>query len=255
MSEQKFVQLKNVSMRYPNGVTAIEGLNLTLDNSDFVSLVGPSGCGKSTLLRLIAGLIESTSGESQVHGLTPVQALKHSEIGFVFQSPTLLPWRNVEGNVQLPLELKSGSIDQQLLATHEILERVGLTDFTKAFPHELSGGMKMRVSLARALVTKPKLLLMDEPFGALDEITRERLNMDLTTFWTKDRPTILFVTHNIYEAVFLSQRVLVMSRRPGRIVDDIAVPFAYPRLASLRAAPHFVNLTSQVSESLSGAMM
>lgn len=248
------VHLKNASMRYSNGVTAIEGLNLTLNSGDFVALVGPSGCGKSTLLRLIAGLIEGTTDEAKVHGLTPTQALKRSEAGFVFQSPTLLPWRNVQGNVQLPFELKSDSTNHQFSAVNEILQRVGLEDFTEAYPHELSGGMKMRVSLARALVTKPKLLLMDEPFGALDEITRERLNMDLVALWIKDRPTVFFVTHNVYEAVFLSQRVLVMSRRPGRIVDDIAVPFTYPRLASLRADPHFARLAGQVSESLSGAM-
>lgn len=240
-------------MRYPNGVTAIESVHLTLTRGAFVALVGPSGCGKSTMLRLIAGLIHGTTGQIQIHERAPTQALKRFETGFVFQSPTLLPWRSVRSNVELPLELNAETSAKNF-AVSEILERVGLADFADAFPHELSGGMKMRASLARALVTKPELLLMDEPFGALDEITRERLNMDLAGLWLKDRPTILFVTHNVYEAAFLSERVLIMSRRPGRIVDDIAVPFAYPRGASLRADPHFARLTGRISESLSGAM-
>ena len=220
--ESQLVVAAGLNKYFPSGVQALHDLNLEISRGQFVSIVGPSGCGKSTFLRLVAGLDQPTSGELRVEG--------HDALGlaFVFQDATLLPWRSVAHNITLPLELRREDADERVAQT---LELVGLTDFADAYPAQLSGGMRMRVSIARALVTRPQILLLDEPFGALDEITRQRLNEELLRLWQEDHWTSLFVTHNVSEAVFLSQRVLVMSARPGRILADIPIPFPYPRSA------------------------
>ncbi len=231
---------------------ALTELSLQIRAGEFVSVVGPSGCGKSTLLRMIAGLIDPTVGELTVAGLAPAEARRRAQqVAFVFQDPTLLPWRNVADNIRLPLELEGASLSEQDQSILKSLMLIGLSlsDAVK-FPRMLSGGMRMRVSLARALVTGPDLLLLDEPFGALDEITRQRLGEDLLGIWTQKRWTAVFVTHNVAEAVFLSERILVMSSGPGQIVAEIAVPFPYPRSPELRADAEFARLTGQVSRQL-----
>ena len=204
--EPQLVVAEGLAKQFPSGVEALRDLNLEISRGQFVSIVGPSGCGKSTFLRLVAGLDAPTSGELRVDGHDPLG------LAFVFQDATLLPWRSVAHNITLPLELRREDADERVAQT---LALVGLTDFAAAYPAQLSGGMRMRVSIARALVTRPQILLLDEPFGALDEITRQRLNEELLHLWQEDRWTGLFVTHNVSEAVFLSQRVLVMSARPG----------------------------------------
>ena len=231
---------KSLSLTFPNGVEALHDVSFSCGESSFLSLLGPSGCGKSTLLRIIAELIRPTEGSLQ----RPA-----GELSFVFQAPTLLPWRTVRKNVQLPLEL-SRNTREASERVNEMLELVGLRQFANAYPHELSGGMQMRVSLARALVTRPHLLLLDEPFGALDDITRQRLNEELLTLWQRDKFTAVFVTHNVSEAVFLSQRVLVMTPRPGRIHETFDIPFAYPRERQLRASAEFAQLCGALSNSI-----
>ena len=221
--ESQLVVAAGLNKYFPSGVQALRDLNLEISRGgQFVSIVGPSGCGKSTFLRLVAGLDEPTSGELRVEGHDPLG------LAFVFQDATLLPWRSVAHNITLPLELRREAAAERVAQT---LELVGLTDFAAAYPAQLSGGMRMRVSIARALVTRPQILLLDEPFGALDEITRQRLNEELLRLWQEDHWTSLFVTHNVSEAVFLSQRVLVMSARPGRILADIPIPFPLSALA------------------------
>jgi len=220
----------NVAKRFPNGVEALKDTSFTVDAGDFVSVVGPSGCGKSTALRLIADLTKPNAGAIRWNGTPPA-------LGFVFQDAALLPWASVEANVRLPLDL--AGIDQAKAAARvaETLELVGLSSFAKAYPRELSGGMKMRVSIARALAAQPSVLLMDEPFAALDEITRERLNDELRELWATKKLTIVFVTHSIYESVYLSSRILVMSPRPGRVVADIAMTDPLVRDHGYRATP------------------
>jgi len=233
---------RQLSLTFDNGTQALRDVNFVLGAGELVSIVGPSGCGKSTLLRLLAGLLKPTGGTLTVGG----QAAQ-PDVSFVFQQPTLLPWRTVEGNVRLPLELQ-GKMDAQTPARiAEVLEMVGLQDFRRHFPHQLSGGMQMRVSIARALVTRPQLLLLDEPFAALDDITRQRLNEELLGLWERDRFTALFVTHNVSEAAYLSARVLVMSARPGTFVQEIPVPFAHPRAFDLRAEAGFAALCGTIS--------
>ena len=229
---------------FPSGVQALHDLNLAISRGQFVSIVGPSGCGKSTFLRLVAGLDAPTSGQLRVGDHDPLG------LAFVFQDATLLPWRSVARNITLPLELRRAADDAHVAQT---LALVGLTDFAAAYPAQLSGGMRMRVSIARALVTRPQILLLDEPFGALDEITRQRLNEELSRLWQEDRWTGLFVTHNVSEAIFLSQRVLVLSARPGRILADIPIPFPYPRSPYLRSAPEFIRLAQGISRQLARA--
>ena len=242
------VVARRLGKRFANDIEALLGVDLDILGGEFVSIVGPSGCGKSTLLRLIAGLIPLSSGDLTVDQLPPVEARRQrQELAYVFQEATLLPWRTVAGNVLLPLELRN---QRDPAFVDQILELVGLADFARAYPSQLSGGMRMRVSIARALVTRPDLLLLDEPFGALDEITRQRLNEELLRLWEEERWTGIFVTHNVYEAVFLSQRVLVMSPRPGRLIADIAVPFAHPRDPDLRTAPEFNRIAAEVSHQL-----
>lgn len=249
--EAAHVSAAGVGYRFPDGVEALRDLRLEVGAGDFVSLVGPSGCGKSTFLRLVAGLLRGAEGELRVRGLEPWEARRRgTELAFVFQHPTLLPWRSVEANVRLPLEIRGRAGAAELARVAEVVRLVGLEEFRRARPHQLSGGMQMRASVARALVTRPGLLLLDEPFAALDDMTRQRLNEELLALWARDRFTALFVTHNVAEAVFLSQRVAVMSARPGRILREVQVPFPSPRGPALRGEPEFARLAADVGRLL-----
>ncbi|MBI3838009.1 MAG: ABC transporter ATP-binding protein [Planctomycetia bacterium] len=242
---------QGVGVTYDGDVRAVEEIGLEVPSGQFLSIVGPSGCGKSTLLRLVAGLVAPTTGDLHVAGCRPAVARrKATRLSFVFQDPTLLPWRNVRDNVCLPLELQPTTGTGRESLVSGVVELVGLTEFAHRFPNELSGGMRMRASLARALVIDPELLLLDEPFGALDDITRQSLNEELLNLWVRRRWTGMFVTHNIAEAVFLSERILVMSSRPGRIVADFRVPFAAPRSRELRSQAEFVRLTGEIGACL-----
>jgi NitT/TauT family transport system ATP-binding protein len=247
------VALDGVGKTFANGVVALERLSLDVRPGEFLSLLGPSGCGKSTALRIIAGLSEPTSGK--VEWLDAEGATAHAprRIGFVFQEPTLMPWATVAGNVRLPLKL--AGLDASAYARVDAaLERVGLGDFARSYPRELSGGMKMRASIARALVTEPKLLLMDEPFAALDEITRFRLNNDLLALWRSLGKTVVFVTHSVFESVYLSQRIIVMTPRPGRVFSELAIDAPYPRDERFRTSADYAGYCRLVSEALAGAI-
>jgi NitT/TauT family transport system permease protein len=235
--------LGGVRMRFADGTVALADFGLTVSSGEFVSVVGPSGCGKSTLLRLAAGLTDPTDGTVRV---------ATDKLGYVFQDPTLLPWRTVQANVELLAELHGLSKDEGRRRADEAIELVGLSEFTDKHPRALSGGMRMRVSLARALTMQPQLFLFDEPFGSLDEITRERLNDELLQLFLSQRFTALLVTHAVHEAVFVSSRVVVMSDGPGRVIGDVPVPFAYPRSPQLRFAEPFFHLVGQVSACLRG---
>ncbi len=249
--EEGRIAARGLDKRFSSGVEALRGVDLDIGRGRFASIVGPSGCGKSTLLRLVAGLDEPTAGGLTVNGEAPRRALGgQPDLGFVFQDPTLLPWRSVARNVGLPLELRRTPDPARV---RKLLELVGLTEFADAFPAQLSGGMRMRASIARALATRPRLLLLDEPFAALDEITRQRLNEELLRLWLEDRWTGLFVTHNVHEALFLGQQVLVMSARPGRILADMDVPFPYPRDPALRTTPEFIRMAGEISGRLAEA--
>ncbi len=242
--------LRAVGKTFSNGVTALDRVDLTLREGDFLSLLGPSGCGKSTALRIIAGLSSPTTGVLDWRG-TP---MGKTDIGFVFQEPTLMPWASVFDNVWLPLRLKGVSRRQAEPAIAEMLERVHLTGFENAVPRELSGGMKMRVSIARGLVTRPRVLLMDEPFAALDEITRFKLNNDLLELWQDQRFTVVFVTHSVFESVFLSNRIVVMAARPGRVFEEVDVDMPYPRNETFRTSPEYAALCRKTSDVLVGAI-
>ena len=222
-------------------VTALADVSLTVDTGDFVTVIGPSGCGKSTLLRVIADLVVPTSGTATLQGLAPSVARQRQEIGFVFQEHALLPWRTAAENVGLPLEVGArGKAMPDALEPVALLDLVGLADRADAYPHELSGGMRQRVAIARALVTRPRLLLMDEPFGALDEITRDRLNEELLAVWRSTGTTILFVTHSIPEALFLGRRILVLAANPGRLLEIVRVELPEPRRLAVRETEVFV---------------
>ncbi len=239
-------------MAFGHAPPSLADVSLEIPAGEFVSLVGPSGCGKSTLLRLVAGLLDATSGKITVNQQTPALARKQSvRTAFVFQDPTLLPWRTVVENIRLPLELQGVPADRHQPLIAESLKLIGLRedDLAKR-PRNLSGGMRMRVSLARALVTDPQLLLLDEPFAALDDILRQQLNEELVRIWLEKQWTALFVTHNVAEAVFLSRRIIILSRRPGTIAADVPIPLSYPRTAELRGTPLFARLTAEVSEKL-----
>jgi len=240
------VSLRGVSKVYDNGVAALGPLDLDVRKGEFVSLLGPSGCGKSTALRLIAGLTAPTSGSVGVS--RPAGA--GQSIGFVFQEPTLMPWTTVRENVRLPLKLSEAPAAEARERVSAALTRVGLADFADAYPRELSGGMKMRVSLARALVTDPDILLMDEPFAALDEITRFRLNNDLLALWRNLRKTVIFVTHSVFESVYLSQRVIVMTSRPGRIGAEFRIDAPEPRAEEFRTSADYAGYCRKVSGAL-----
>ena len=228
-------------------VTALHELSLDVEDGAFLTMLGPSGCGKSTLLRVVADLIEPSKGSLRVLGRSPQEARSKREIGFVFQDAALMGWRSVLANVELPLEVGGGaSIAGHAASPRELIELVGLQGWENAYPHELSGGMRQRVAIARALVTRPRLLLMDEPFGALDEITRDRLNEELLRVWEQTRTTILFVTHSLYEAAFLGQKVLMLAANPGRVREIVPVNLPYPRRLSLRETPEFVKLVAHL---------
>jgi NitT/TauT family transport system ATP-binding protein len=247
------VALSGVGKVFANGVTALAGLDLEVRPGELLSLLGPSGCGKSTVLRLIAGLSEPTSGTIAWHHPDAAATESASRIGFVFQEPTLMPWATVAANVRLPLKLKglAASAPPRVAAA---LDRVGLAAFAASYPRELSGGMKMRASIARALVTEPKLLLMDEPFAALDEITRFRLNNDLLALWQSLGKTVVFVTHSVFESVYLSQRIVVMTPRPGRVFTELAIDAPYPRDERFRTSAEYAGYCRQASEALARAM-
>ncbi|WP_430249274.1 ABC transporter ATP-binding protein [Neorhizobium sp. DAR64860/K0K1] len=243
--------MKDVSKVFSSGTLALTGMSLTVDGGEFVSLLGPSGCGKSTALRIIAGLGDTTTGtidwpSSRINS----KGLPDGDISFVFQEPTLMPWATVFGNVHLPLKLrgisKAAARDDILAA----LDRVGLKDFVDAYPRELSGGMKMRVSIARALVTKPRLLLMDEPFAALDEITRQKLNDDVLRLWRETGITVIFVTHSVFESAYLSNRIIVMKARPGRVHDDFPLVTSAERGLQYRTSEEYRATCDKVSRSL-----
>lgn len=237
----ELINFRNVAMTFPNGVTALTGVDLTVKRGEFVTVVGPSGCGKSTLLRIASGLTSATEGSVTVGT---------SRIGYVFQDATLLPWRNVQENVELLAELNGVKRSHRRAEAAKAIELVGLTGFEKQLPKTLSGGMKMRASLARSLTLDPELFLFDEPFGALDEITRERLNDELIKLFTEQQFAGLFITHSVSEAVYLSTKVVVMSGRPGNIVETFDVPFAYPRDPEIRFTPEFAALAGEVSLAL-----
>jgi NitT/TauT family transport system ATP-binding protein len=228
---------------------AVRDLDLTVAHGEFVALVGPSGCGKTTVLRTLAGLLEPTSGSVMVLGSGPAAASEAHAIGLVAQEPGLLPWRTVEANVALPLQLASVATDVNA-RVRGLLERVGIAPFAAYYPRVLSGGMRQRVALARALVHAPRLLLMDEPFGALDELSREELCWELLRIWERDRISVLFVTHSIREAVLLADRVVVMSRAPGRVVADVPIALPRPRNAAIQATPEFVGYVSGIRAAL-----
>jgi NitT/TauT family transport system ATP-binding protein len=243
------VALRDVTVRFTTergSVTALERVSLSIPRGGFLSLLGPSGCGKSTLLRVVSDLIAATSGEVEVLGTSAATARLRRDIGFVFQDASLLAWRTALENVELPLEVGGGGKRRGARDPRELLALVGLSGWEKAFPHELSGGMRQRVAIARALVNDPKLLLMDEPFGALDEITRDRLNEELLRVWENTGATILFVTHSIYEAAFLGQQVLLMAARPGRVREIVPVPLPNPRRIEMRETPQFVELAAHL---------
>lgn len=244
------VTATTLTKQFPDGTLAVDGFDLDVEPGQFVALVGPSGCGKSTFLRLVAGLADPTGGTLLVDGLAPRQARgQRNELAYVLQDPTLLRWRRVRDNVALPLELRRIAPAEAANRIDEALELVGLHDVGDRFPHQLSGGMRMRVSIARALASEPTLLLMDEPFGALDEITRHRLNDDLLALWEARRFTCLFVTHSVLEASYLSQRVAVLSSRPATITALHDVPFG-PHDATLRTDPRFSQLVATIAADL-----
>jgi NitT/TauT family transport system ATP-binding protein len=242
------VSLREVTKTYDSGLTALGPLNLDVARGEFVSLLGPSGCGKSTALRLIAGLTSPSSGQVNVVHHDDSESQPGRGIGFVFQEPTLMPWSSVRENVRLPLKLAHVRDADARVA--QALSRVGLSDFSGSYPRELSGGMKMRVSLARALVTEPDILLMDEPFAALDEITRFRLNNDLLSLWRNLKKTVVFVTHSVFESVYLSQRVVVMTQRPGRIGAEIRIETVEPRGEEFRTSAAYADYCRKVSAAL-----
>ncbi len=250
------VTLDGVVKRFASSTVALDRLDLTIRAGEFVSLLGPSGCGKSTALRLIAGLGEPSTGRISWGGgaRNGSRRRRRPEVGFVFQEPTLMPWATVLRNVMLPLELGGADRRQARERADRALERVGLAAFRDSYPRELSGGMRMRVSIARALVTDPPLLLMDEPFAALDEITRFRLNNDLLELWRAAGNTVVFVTHSVFESVYLSSRIVVMTPRPGRVYADLAVDAPYPRDESFRTSAEYAGLCRIVSQALSQAM-
>ncbi|MBS0520026.1 MAG: ABC transporter ATP-binding protein [Proteobacteria bacterium] len=241
------VRVRGVSKQYGNGVEALRGISLDIGAGEFVSLLGPSGCGKTTLLRIIAGLASATAGSVE-------RPVGRGETGFVFQEPTLMPWATALANVELPLKLAGVGRAERRARAGEALAGVGLAGFGNSYPRELSGGMKMRVSIARALVTEPRLLLMDEPFAALDEISRYRLNTDLLALWQRRRFTAVFVTHSVFESVFLSQRIVVMSARPGRITSALDVEASYPREEAFRTSAEYAAACRRVSAHLGEAM-
>ena len=248
------LQMRGVDMTFNPGsgreVSALAGIDLQVEEGEFVSLIGPSGCGKSTLLRLVGDLLSPTGGEVTVNGKPPAQARRDRDYGMVFQSATLLEWRKIRANVELPLEIMEMGAKGRRERADEMLRLVGLEEFADHYPWQLSGGMQQRVSIARALAFEPSLLLMDEPFGALDEMTRERMQAELLRIWSETRTTVIFVTHSIPEAVFLSTRAVIMSPRPGRITRVIDIDLPQPRTSETREEQRFYRLLTEVREGL-----
>ena len=255
MTAEIAVQASNVGKTFDansGDVVALADVNLTVEAGEFVSLIGPSGCGKSTLLRVLADLETVTSGEVEIFGKTPIQARIDQDYGIAFQQAGLLPWRTVAGNMGLPLELHGVTKAARAARVAELAELVGLTDFVDSYPDQLSGGMQQRVAIARALAEQPRLLLMDEPFGALDEMTREYLQSELARITAETGAAVVFVTHSIPEAVFLSDRVVVMSPRPGRITEILVTGFGADRSEALRESPEYFERVTAVREALHG---
>lgn len=251
--QSHIISVRDVDMTFSvkgGDVVALQDVNLDIAAGEFVSFIGPSGCGKTTLLRLVADLERATAGELLVNGKTPQQARLDREYGFVFQAPVLYEWRTVKHNVELPLEIMGVSKAKRSAQAKALLDKVGLADFEKSYPWQLSGGMQQRVSIARALSFSPSILLMDEPFGALDEITREQMQLEILRIWSELKTTTLFVTHSIPEAVFLSTRVVVMSPRPGRVHEIIDINLPHPRTTGTRESEDFFDMTTVVRESL-----
>ncbi|WP_417711637.1 ABC transporter ATP-binding protein [Roseibium aggregatum] len=254
-SSRPLVAMENVSKVFSNGTLALSGMSMTVRPGEFISLLGPSGCGKSTALRIIAGLGDVSEGEIDWPSFRiNSRGLPDGDISFVFQEPTLMPWQTVFGNVYLPLRLKGVSKKAASERILTALESVGLQDFADAYPRELSGGMKMRVSIARALVTEPKLLLMDEPFAALDEITRQKLNDDVLALWKATGITVIFVTHSVYESAYLANRIVVMKARPGRVHSDFPLHTSLERDAQYRTSEEYRQACAEVSAMLLEAM-
>ena len=248
-TRKQLLRMSHIEKTFRGDVVALRDLDLTLNQGDFMSLLGPSGCGKSTALRLISGLMTPTSGSIEWQG-----GKSDDDLGIVFQEPTLMPWAKVKDNVWLPLRLRGKSYASVKDDVLKALRLVGLEDFQNAYPRELSGGMKMRVSIARALVTRPRLILMDEPFAALDEITRHRLNNDLLALREAIGCTIIFVTHSVFESVFLSDRIVVMAARPGRIIGEVTVDAPYPRNDAFRTSAEYAASADDASQMLARAM-
>ena len=253
--EKPVVALQQVSKRFSNGTLAVKDCTLAVERQSFVSLLGPSGCGKSTVLRMIAGLGEPSAGTIDwPTAMYDAAGKPIRDLGFVFQEPTLMPWATAIKNTMLPLTLAGVPRAEALARAREALATVGLAGFENAYPRELSGGMKMRVSIARAIVTRPSVLLMDEPFAALDEITRFKLNNDLLDLWQSHRFTVIFVTHSVFESVYLSQRIVVMAARPGRVMADMTIDAPYPRDEAFRTSAAYSDLCRHVSHTLAEAI-
>jgi NitT/TauT family transport system ATP-binding protein len=248
------VKLRGIGKRFSSGITALDRIDLEIGRGEFLSLVGPSGCGKTTLLRIIGGLSEPSAGDRRISLLCGGGETLSGRIGFVFQDPTLMPWSTVADNVLLPFRLAGRVGAGERKRADAEIRAVGLAGFEKTYPRQLSGGMRMRVSIARALVTDPDLLLLDEPFAALDEITRMALNDDLLRLWQRRRPTVVFVTHSVFESVYLSTRIAVIAPRPGRIVADLPIELPQPRQRALRTSPGYAALCATVSGHLAQAM-
>lgn len=250
------IEIKDLGVTFQdnsgNDVKALTGINLDIYQGEFVALLGPSGCGKTTLLRAVSDLQEPTEGEIHVLGMTPREVRMQQKFGFVFQQPVLFDWRTVKKNIELPLEIMYYSRADRSKRADEMLEMVGLTDFAEHYPKQLSGGMQQRVNIARAFGLRPEILLMDEPFSALDEFTKEKLHVDLLKMWSSTNKTILFVTHNIQEAVFLSTRVCVLSPHPGRLSAVVDIDLPKERTLDLRETPHFNELVTRVRNSFEG---
>src|SRR3954447_22232175 len=257
-AEVRAVSYRNVSMRFVTDrrtVTALENVLFSVERGGFLSVLGPSGCGKSTLLRVVADLIAPTTGQVSVFGMSPQEARQKRSLGFVFQDAALLPWRTALQNVELPAEVGGfGALPSGAPTPRELLKLVGLEGWEQNFPHELSGGMRQRVSIARALLGGPRLLLMDEPFGALDEITRDRLNEELRRIWQETGTTILFVTHSVYEAMYLGEEVLVMSANPGRVSEIVPIDLPRHRDLSIRDTEPFVRIAAKLRQLLGRGM-
>src|SRR5262245_4849769 len=253
MAAASVIEARELSLTFETAdgpVYALSNVDLTVEDGDFVSFIGPSGCGKTTLLRVIADLEQASEGTITVNGMTPDEARKKRAYGYVFQAPALYPWRTIERNVALPLEIMGYSRRERAERIARNLDLVNLQGFEKKFPWQLSGGMQQRVSIARALAFDPKLLLMDEPFGALDEIVRDKLNQQLLELWARTKKTVVFVTHSIPEAVFLSNKIVVMSPRPGRIIDVIETNFAHDRTLDIRETREFLKIAHRVRQGL-----